>query len=140
MPGIEAADFDCPGCGGCWTAVSGIRVGSVAQAVVRCPQCGDTLGTVRCDQGHPALRPRPSNQPNVGFVRIYGADRALLHLASQGSQPSRPRPPQLEPSLLNALQALSQGLAADAVPLAGRTPPHEIAPVGFDPTAAKRQP
>jgi len=78
MPGVEAADFDCPGCGRGWTAMAAIEAGFFGQAMVACPDCGQAMGTMRCDAAVPSLQPRQPGQSNLGFVRIYAADRTLM--------------------------------------------------------------
>lgn len=81
MPGVEAADFDCPACGECWTALAVIHPGFSGTATPFCPSCSTPMGTMRCDQGVPALHPRSISQANHGFLRVYGGDATLAALA-----------------------------------------------------------
>lgn len=78
MPGIEAADFDCAGCGATWTAVSTIVPGGIGQLIVACEACGEAMGTMRCDNGQPRVQRRPAHEANLGFVRVYGGDQRLV--------------------------------------------------------------
>lgn len=78
MPGVEAADFDCAGCGATWTGVARLHPGGAGEAFVLCPGCGAGMGTMRCDFEEPVLQARPANEANVGFVRVYGGDPKIM--------------------------------------------------------------